>query len=178
MISGDGSFHIGDKVVYPNHGVGIIEQISSRTIGATVEKFYLLKIKSSSLKVMVPFHNVTTVGLRRVVKNGEIQKIVDYLTDGHCDSNTDWKYRFKENSERMRTGSLLEVAAVLKSLLLLNSSKPLSFREKKMLERARYLLVSELAMAKNCDEPEVEELLTRALSKSNLRFPEASEFEA
>ncbi len=178
MISSDGSFHIGDKVVYPNHGVGVIEQISSRTIGATVEKFYLLKIKSSSLKVMVPFHNVTTVGLRRVVKNGEIQKIVDYLTDGECDSNTDWKYRFKENSERMRTGSLLEVAAVLKSLLSLNSSKPLSFREKKMLERARYLLVSELAMAKNCDEPEIEEMLTRALSKSNLRFPEASEFEA
>jgi len=178
MIIADASFHIGDKVVYPNHGVGVIEQISSRTIGATVEKFYLLKIKASSLKVMVPFHNVNTVGLRRVVKNGEIQKIVDYLTDGDCDSNTDWKYRFKENSERMRTGSLLEVAAVLKSLLMLNTSKPLSFREKKMLERARYLLVSELAMAKNCDEPVIEEMLTRALSKSKLRFPEASEFEA
>ncbi len=113
MISSDG-FHIGDKVVYPNHGVGIIEQISSRTIGASVEKFYLLKIKASSLKVMVPFHNVKNVGLRRVVRNGEIQKILDYLTDGECLSNADWKYRFKENSERMRTGSLLEVASVLK----------------------------------------------------------------
>ena len=178
MISGDGSFHIGDKVVYPNHGVGIIEQISSRTIGATVEKFYLLKIKANSLKVMVPFHNVTSVGLRRVVRNGEIQKILDYLTDGECNNNADWKYRFKENSERMRTGSLLEVAAVLKSLLVLNQSKPLSFREKKMLERARYLLVSELAMAKNCEELQIEELLARALSKSSLHFPEASEFQA
>src|SRR2546429_447660 len=82
MISIDGSFHIGDKVVYPNHGVGIIEQISSRTIGASVEKFYLLKIKASSLKVMVPFHNVASVGLRRGVRNGEIQKILDFLTDG------------------------------------------------------------------------------------------------
>jgi CarD family transcriptional regulator len=178
MLSTDGNFHIGDKVVYPNHGVGVIEQISSRTIGQTVEKFYLLKIKSSSLKVMVPFHSVGTVGLRRVVKNGEIQKIVDFLQDGECDNNTDWKYRFKENSDRMRTGSLLEVAAVLKGLLLLNQSKPLSFREKKMLERARYLLVSELAMARNCEELHIEELLTRALSKSGLRFPEASEFEA
>jgi CarD family transcriptional regulator len=177
MIS-DGSFHIGDKVVYPNHGVGIIEQISSRTIGATVEKFYLLKIKSSSLKVMVPFHNVTTVGLRRVVRNGEIQKILDFLTDGECNNNADWKYRFKENSERMRTGSLLDVAAVLKSLLVLNQSKPLSFREKKMLERARYLLVSELSLAKNLDEEHVEELLNRALSKSRLRFPEAAPAEA
>jgi CarD family transcriptional regulator len=172
----DGNFHIGDKVVYPNHGVGIIEQISSRTIGATVEKFYLLKIKSSSLKVMIPFHNVNTVGLRRVVKNGEVQKIVDFLTDAACDNNSDWKDRFKENSERMRTGSLLEVAAVLKNLLMLNQSKPLSFREKKMLERARYLLVSELAMARNCEETEIEDLLSKALSKSQLRFPEAGEF--
>jgi CarD family transcriptional regulator len=172
MIS-DANFHIGDKVVYPNHGVGIIEQISSRTMGATVEKFYLLKIKASSLKVMVPFHNVGTVGLRRVVRNGEVQKILDYLMDGECANNTDWKYRFKENSEKMRTGSLLEVAAVLKSLLVLNTSKPLSFREKKMLERARYLLVSELAMAKNQDEGQVEQMLSKALSKSKLRFPEA-----
>jgi len=177
MIGSDG-FHIGDKVVYPNHGVGIIEQISSRTIGASVEKFYLLKIKASSLKVMVPFNNVNSVGLRRVVRNGEIQKILEYLTDGECLSNADWKYRFKENSERMRTGSLLEVASVLKSMLMLNQSKPLSFREKKMLERARYLLVSELAMAKNCEESQIEDLLTKALSKSKLRFPDASEFQA
>ena len=178
MISTESSFHIGDKVVYPNHGVGIIEQISSRTIGATVEKFYLLKIKASSLKVMVPFHNVDMVGLRRVVRNGEIQKIIDFLTDGECDNNADWKYRFKENSDRMRTGSLLDVAAVLKGLLLLNQSKPLSFREKKMLERARYLLVSELAMARNVEEPEIEEVLSLALAKCKLKFPEASEFEA
>jgi CarD family transcriptional regulator len=178
MIGSDASFSIGDKVVYPNHGVGVIEQISSRTFGATVEKFYLLKIKSSSLKVMVPFHNVTSVGLRRVVRNGEIQKVLDFLTDGACTNNNDWKYRFKENSERMRTGSLLEVAAVLKGLLQLNQSKALSFREKKMLERARYLLVSEMAMSRNCDEPAIEDLLAKTLAKCRLRFPEASEFEA
>jgi CarD family transcriptional regulator len=178
MPTSDGNFHIGDKVVYPNHGVGIIEQISSRTIGQTVEKFYLLKIKASSLKVMVPFHSVGAVGLRRVIRNGEIQKVVDFLQDGKCDNNSDWKYRFKENSDRMRTGSLIEVAAVLKGLLVLNQSKPLSFREKKILERARYLLVSELAMARNCEEIYIEGLLTDALSRSGLRFPEASEFES
>ncbi|HVP52380.1 MAG TPA: CarD family transcriptional regulator [Terriglobales bacterium] len=168
----DPAFHIGDKVVYPNHGVGVIEQIGSRTIGATVEKFYLLNIKSSSLKVMVPFQNAGNVGLRRVVRNGEVQKILDYLASGKCDNHNDWKYRFKENSEKMRTGSLLEVACVLKSLLLLGQSKPLSFREKKMLERARYLLVSELALAKNLEEAEIEQTLTKALSKSKLKFPE------
>ena len=171
-MNGDPAFHIGDKVVYPNHGVGVIEQIGSRTIGATVEKFYLLNIKSSSLKVMVPFQNAGNVGLRRVVRNGEVQKILDYLASGKCDNHNDWKYRFKENSEKMRTGSLLEVACVLKSLLLLGQSKPLSFREKKMLERARYLLVSELALAKNLEEAEIEQTLTKALSKSKLKFPE------
>ncbi len=177
-ISVSGTFSIGDKVVYPNHGVGIIEQISSRTIGLTVQRVYELKIKSSNLKVSVPFTNVASVGLRRVVKNQEVQKIVDFLTDGECCNHADWKYRFKENSEKMRTGSLLEVAIVLKGLLLLAQSKPLSFREKKMLERARYLLVSELAMAKNCEEVAVEQMLSKALSKSKLRFPEAAIGEA
>jgi CarD family transcriptional regulator len=178
MSSADVSFHIGDKVVYPNHGVGIIEQIGSRSIGANIERYYLLNIKASSLKVMVPCHNAASVGLRRVIRNGEVQKVLDLLSIGENGSNGDWKDRFKENSERMRTGSLLEVAGVLKSLIALHQSKPLSFREKKMLERARYLLVSELALARNCDETKIEELLTLTLAKCNLRFPEASEFQA
>ena len=178
MSSTDLNFHTGDKVVYPNHGVGIIEQISSRSIGATVEKFYLLNIKASSLKVMVPCNNVGSVGIRRVVRNGEVQKILDFLAITDDLSTADWKDRFKENSDRMRTGSLFEVAGVLKSLIALHQSKPLSFREKKMLERARYLLVSELAMSRNCEETKVETLLNEALAKCKLRFPEASEFQA
>lgn len=178
MSSADVNFHIGDKVVYPNHGVGIIEQIGSRSIGATIERYYLLNIKASSLKVMVPCHNAVSVGLRRVIRNGDVQKVLDLLSVSENGSNGDWKDRFKENSERMRTGSLLEVAGVLKSLIALHQSKPLSFREKKMLERARYLLVSELALARNCDETKIEELLTLTLAKCNLRFPEASEFQA
>jgi CarD family transcriptional regulator len=173
-MNGHLSFQIGDKVVYPTHGVGIIEQISSRTIGLNVQKFYLLKIKASSLKVEVPFNNVGSVGLRPVVKNGEVSKIIAFLMDGKCDNNADWKYRFKENSDKMRTGSLLEVAVVLKSLLILAKSKPLSFREKKMLERARYLLVTELAMARNTEESEIEDTLNKALAKSKLKFPEVT----
>ncbi|HXX00523.1 MAG TPA: CarD family transcriptional regulator [Candidatus Acidoferrales bacterium] len=178
MSGPDLNFHVGDKVVYPNHGVGVIEQIGSRTLGANVERFYLLHIKASSLKVMVPCHNAASVGLRRVVRNGDVQKVLDLLSVSDNGSNGDWKDRFKENSDRMRTGSLLEVAGVLKSLIALHQAKPLSFREKKMLERARYLLVSELAMARNCEEAKVEELLTATLAKCNLRFPEASEFQA
>jgi len=173
-MNGHLSFQVGDKVVYPNHGVGVIEQISSRTIGPNVQKFYLLTIKASSLRVEVPFNNVGTVGLRPVVKNGEVQKILNFLMDGKCDNHQDWKYRFKENSDKMRTGSLLEVAIVLKSLLLLAKEKPLSFREKKMLDRARYLLVTELAMAKNSEEAEIEDILNKALGKCKLKFPEVT----
>ena len=176
--NGNGVFHIGDRVVYPNHGVGIIEQIGSRTTGTQSERYYLLNIKSSNLKVTVPFHSVEAVGLRHVVRNGEVKKILEFLSDGESGSAADWKDRFKENSDRMRTGSLLEVAAVLKSLLVLKGTKALSFREKKMLERARYLLVSELALARNCEESHIEVLLSETLAKTNLKFPEAGELEA
>jgi CarD family transcriptional regulator len=176
-MNGDLNFHIGDKVVYPNHGVGVIEQISSRSIGSTIEKYYLLNIKASSLKVMVPCNNAGSVGIRRVVRNGEVQKILEYLSLVEELSPSDWKERFKDNSDRMRTGSLLEVAGVMKSLIALHQAKPLSFREKKMLERARFLLVSELAMSRSVDDSKIEELLTLALAKCNLRFPDASEFQ-
>jgi CarD family transcriptional regulator len=168
-------FHIGDKVVYPNHGVGVVEQIASLTVGSQVEKFYVLSIAASNLKVRIPFHNVSSVGIRPVVRNGEVQKIVEYLSSGECISAADWKDRFRENSDRMRTGSLADVAAVLKGLLTLAQEKSLSFREKKMLERARYLLVSEIAISRNCPERMIEEALTKALTKCNLRLPEIGE---
>ena len=165
------NFSIGDKVVYPNHGVGVIEQISSRTIGSQIERFYLLKIKASSLKVMVPFHNVGSVGLRKVVRNGEVQKVLDVLMDFEIENNADWKYRFKENSDKMRTGSLLDVAIVLKGLLLLARTKPLSFREKKMLDRARHMLITEFSTSRGLDEGRAANMLDQALSKAQLHMP-------
>jgi len=162
------SFRIGDKVVYPNHGVGIIEQISNRN----AEKFYRLRINASSLTVMVPFNSVEQVGLRRIVKQTEVERVLVYLSNGSCKTHADWKFRFKENSEKMRSGSLLQVAEVMKGLLQLAQGKPLSFREKKMLDRARHLLVSELATVKGLKEPQVEALLEKSLSKAKLKLPE------
>ena len=166
----DLNFHIGDKVVYPNHGVGVIEQISSRAVGATVEKFYLLNIKASSLKVMVPCHNVGSVGIRRVIRNGEVQKILDFLSIAENLSTADWKDRFKENSDKMRSGSLLEVAEVFKGLLILSQAKPLSFREKRMFDRAWQLLVDEIAIGRGWSKDIAEAQLVKALSKSKLRM--------
>ena len=171
MSLSESNFHIGDKVVYPNHGVGVIEQISSRAVGSTVERFYLLHIKASSLRVMVPCQNAGSVGLRRVVKNGEVQKVPDLLSIAGNGANGDWKDRFKENSDRMRTGSLLEVAGVLKNLIALHQAKPLSFREKKMLDRARHMLVEEISIARSVPEITAESLLQRSLTKAGLKLP-------
>ena len=164
-------FHVGDKVVYPNQGVGIIEQLSSRNVTGEAEMFYLLRLNSSSLRVMVPTTNVSSVGLRRVAKAREITTIVDYLEKGRCKSPQDWKGRFKANSEKMRSGSLQEVAEVLKTLLLLNQAKPLSFREKRMLERAWQLIADEIAVARGLQKEAVEALLVKALTKSNVKVP-------
>ena len=164
-------FHIGDKVVYPNHGVGIVEQISSRTIGSMVQKYYELHIKASNLKVTIPFSNVAAVGLRRVIKSTDIEQILEILINSKCENHADWKFRFKENSEKMRTGSLLDVAYVLKSLLVLNQTKALSFREKKMLDRARHMLVTELTMARRIPETESVTVLQKALGKAHLTLP-------
>jgi CarD family transcriptional regulator, regulator of rRNA transcription len=171
----DMNYKIGDKVVYPNHGVGIIEQISYGSLNGRTETYYMLRISSSALKVMVPRSNAETVGLRPVIRNGEAEKVLGYLEKGMFNSHHDWKHRFKENCERMRTGSLIEVAAVLKSLVALSRTKPLSFREKKMLDRAKYLLVTELATARNTSAELVENMLVKSLAKAHLRMPAASE---
>jgi CarD family transcriptional regulator len=115
---------------------------------------------------------VEQVGLRKVTRNGEIAKFLSYLATGEIIASHDWKDRFKENSVKMQNGSLLEVAEVLKCLVRLQSMKPLSFREKKMLERARIMLLTEFATSKGVGEPDAVSLLGKALSKANLRFPE------
>jgi CarD family transcriptional regulator len=168
-------YKIGEKVVYPNHGVGVIEQISYGTLNGRTETYYMLRITSSSLKVMVPRSNAEAVGLRPVIRNGETEKVLGYIAKGKFNSHHDWKHRFKENSERMRTGALIEVAAVLKSLVALSRTKPLSFREKKMLERAKYLLITELATARNTTPETMETVLVKSLAKARLRMPTTAE---
>jgi CarD family transcriptional regulator len=165
------TFQVGEKVVYPNHGVGTIENISSRSFGAQFEHFYLLRLTYNSLTVMVPFSHVSDVGLRKVTKAGEISRVLLYLASGTCKCSSDWKVRFKENSEKMRIGGLLEIAQVLKSLLILQAEKPLSFREKKMLDRARHMLISEVSICRGLRESEAVDLMQKALAKASLSFP-------
>jgi CarD family transcriptional regulator len=167
------AFQIGEKVVYPNQGIGTIENISSRAFGTHLERFYLLRLMFTSMTVMVPFSHVEEVGLRKITRNGELARILEFLAEGSCPACLDWKDRFKENSEKMRVGGLLQVAEVLKTLLLLQTEKPLSFREKKMLDRARHMLVTELSISRSMTETEAAGLIDRALLKAGLALPAA-----
>ena len=162
-------FQVGDKIVYPNQGVGIVEQISNRNVTGQSETFYGLKLQSGGLRVLVAMTKVETVGLRRVAKNREVETVLEYLNNGSCKAPQDWKGRFKENSEKMRTGSLQQVAEVFKSLLVLSQGKPLSFREKRMLERSWQLLLDEIAVVRGWAKEAAEAQLVKALSRHNLR---------
>ncbi|HXF26405.1 MAG TPA: CarD family transcriptional regulator [Bryobacteraceae bacterium] len=167
------TFQIGEKVVYPNHGIGIIENISIRNFGAQNERFYLLKLDYKSMVVMVPFSHVQDVGLRKVTRHAEIARVLTFLSEGMCSCKADWKDRFKDNCEKMKSGSLLEVAEVFKMLLILQKHKPLSFREKKMLDKARHLLITEVSIAQSVHESQAMLLLETELAKASLSFPAA-----
>ena len=165
------TFQIGDKVVYPNQGVGTIENISTRSFGAAFERFYLLRFGYNSVTVLVPFSNAANIGLRRVTKNREVSRVLSYLANGSCSITSDWKVRFRDNTEKMQSGDLLKAAEVFKGLLQIHLDKPLSFREKKMLERARHMLVSEISIARNVPDVHAVNVLQRALLKAGLTLP-------
>lgn len=166
-------FKIGQKVVYPNHGIGTIEQIEKKQIGANCLPFYTLRLASSNSIVLVPVENALEVGLRTPISSGECALLLKNLADDFSCPSQDWKDRFKEFTEKMRTGDIFETADVLKNLTYLSHVKPLSFREQRMLERARYLIISELATVcrqPECNvEPRVEDALARACSKHDRR---------
>jgi CarD family transcriptional regulator len=159
------AFEIGDKVIYPNHGLGVIERIETKTIMGTTCGFYQLRMAGETT-VFVPVDNVDGVGLRRAINDDEVQRLFNLLGDGNIDSHQNWKGRFKDNSDRMRTGSIYDVVEVLKSLTFLAKSKSLSFREKRMLDRAKFLVVSEITEVMGEKTPVVEGKVEKALERS------------
>jgi CarD family transcriptional regulator len=159
-------FQVGEKVIYPNHGIGVVESIQTRPTPAGKISLYQLRILSNDSRVWIPQQNADGVGLRHVITSGDVRKIFSMLGDGTIDHHSNWKGRFKENSEKMRTGSLYEVAMVLKGLTFLAKKKSLSFREKRMLDRAKFLLVSEIAEVEGKTQATIQDRVDKALGKS------------
>ena len=166
-------FRVGERVVYPNHGVGVIESVAKRGNGAStlesIEEFYYLRIQSTNSLVMVPTTNAINVGLRRIINKNDVPQLFKLLENDFEEPEPDWKGRFKDNSEKMRTGSVFHVAEVLKNLVYLSYQKTLSFREKRMLDRAKQLLVCEIATVRNLTEKQIEQQVDKALSSAYRR---------
>jgi len=163
-------FRVGEKVVYPNHGVSVVEKIgegfATDSPPVSPRSFYHLRLLANNSKVMVPIGNTDLIGLRRLTQRKDVSGLMKTLSDGRFSATGDWKGRYKQNLDKMKSGRLHDIADVLKTLNFIMTRKTLSFREKKMYERAKYLIVSEIAVINGMDEQEVERLVDRALAKS------------
>jgi CarD family transcriptional regulator len=155
-------FKVGEKVVYPAHGVGVIEEMTTRKISGAEARFYSLRIIDSDMKILIPTTKAKSVGLRPVISKEMVNKVYKVLREKRVEvDQATWNRRYREYTEKIKTGSVLEIAAVLRDLFMLKGDKELSFGERKMLDTARNLLVKELAIAKASTEEKImEELKT------------------
>jgi CarD family transcriptional regulator len=160
------SLKIGDKIIYPNQGLGVIEAIHEEAYNGERFTVYNLRIICNNTLVTLPSATALELGIRRPVEEDCIRKIFQYVGNGDVDVTTDWKGRYKEHLNLMKSGTLLDMATVLKSLYFLSLQKPLSFREKKMMEKAKELIVSEISEAVDTPCAKIEEKLLGTLSRS------------
>ena len=159
------SLKIGDKIIYPNQGLGVIESIHEEAYDGERFMVFHLRIISNNTLVTVPSSTALELGIRRPDTEGSIRKIFHFMGNGDVDVTTDWKGRYKEHLNLMKSGTLFDMATVLKSLYFLSLHKPLSFREKKMMEKAKELMISEISEAAASPSSKVEEKLLGTLSR-------------
>ncbi len=152
-------FDIGDKVVYPMHGAGIIEGIEEREILGEKQSYYILRFPVGDMKVMIPTANVEQIGIREVISTEEVDKVVEFMSSDKSTMSSNWNKRYRQNMEKMKSGDIYEVAEVVRNLMLRDHEKGLSTAERKMLSNARQILISELVLSKDADEAEITALV-------------------
>jgi CarD family transcriptional regulator len=157
-------FNIGDKVVYPMHGAGIIESIEEKEISGEKLRYYIIKLPMGDMKAMVPLNKVSEIGLRQVVDEAEILKVFEVLKSDTTKMSSNWNHRYRENMEKIKSGSIFEIAEVVRNLSVRDRQKGLSTGEKKMYENARRILLSELVLAKDMAENQMLQMLDDYLS--------------
>jgi CarD family transcriptional regulator len=153
-----GMFNVGDLAVYPAHGVGLVEGIEEKSISGIEHIFYVIRILENDMKIMIPRKNAENIGLRRVISGNEVEQVYTILEKKDVEFTPQtWNRRYREYMDKIKTGSIFDLAAVLRDLYILQMDKPLSFGEKKMLDTAKSLLVKELSVAKDKREEEITE---------------------
>jgi CarD family transcriptional regulator len=159
------SLKVGDKVIYPNQGLGVVEAIKEESYNGEKLKVFRFRILSNNTLVLLPSSSAVEIGIRRPVPESSIRKIFHFMRTGPIDITMDWKGRYKEHLGLMKSGTLFEIAQVLKSLYYLNLIKPLSFREKKMMEKAKELIISEISEASDVPGSKIEEKILISLAR-------------
>ena len=158
-------FQVGDKIVHPMHGAGVVDSIVSKKVNGVVREYYLLKIPVGGLLVMIPTTNSEEIGVRPVVNSAEADRIIASIPDIEVDMTANWNRRYRENMLRLKSGDLTEVARVVKGLALRDTDRGLSTGERKMLHSAKQILISELVLSQNTSYEDVEARINTALAQ-------------
>lgn len=162
-------FNIGDKIVLPMHGAGVIEAIEEKEILGNRRKYYILRIPLDDLKVMIPLDNIDGVGIRQIISKDEVEGILAVLEANETKMPQNWNRRYRANIDRMKTGDIYEVAEVVRNLVLRDREKSLSTGERKILNNARQILVSELILATDLSVEEVNQMIEDAIREESAR---------
>lgn len=152
-------FNIGDKIVYPMHGAGIIEGIEEKEILGEKRKYYVMKMPMGEMKVMVPMDNIEDIGIREVINLDEVEQVLAVLGDDKTKMPQNWNRRYRANMDKIKSGDIYEIASVVRNLIIRDREKGLSTGERKMLNNAKQMLISEIVLAKGIDEHQAEELI-------------------
>jgi CarD family transcriptional regulator len=156
-------YNIGDKIVYPMHGAGVIESIEEKEILGEKQKYYVLKMPIGDMKVMIPTKSAISVGIRDIINTGEVTKVFEVFKEDTIVDNINWNKRYRENMLKIKSGNIYEVADVVRTLLIREKERGLSTGERKMLSSAKQILVSELVLANNMDPDSIEGLIDSSM---------------
>ncbi|MDA3899774.1 MAG: transcriptional regulator [Spirochaetes bacterium] len=159
-------FKKGEKVVYPMHGVGLIDEIEDKEVLGQLTKYYIIKIINSGMKVMIPVEKAEEVGLRKIISKSDVKKALSHLNTGETIKENDWKLRYQNNINKVKSGSIFQVAEVARDLFRRGREKELSIMERKLYENAYNLVMHEVALTKSVGIEEAGDLVSEALSES------------
>lgn len=157
-------FNIGDKVVYPMHGAGIIEGIEEKEILGEKKKYYIMRMPIGDMNIMIPVDSIDKIGVRQIISREEIDKVINVLKGEQSNMPQNWNRRYRANMEKIKSGDIFEIAAVVRNLMLRDAEKSLSTGERKMLNSAKQILISEIVLATNYSQEETERIIDEAVN--------------
>jgi CarD family transcriptional regulator len=157
-------FHIGDKIVHPMHGAGVVDNIVEKRVNGVTREYYIMKLPVGSMLVMIPTETSGSIGVRPIIDSEQADRVIAAIPSIEIKSDSNWNRRYRENMERLKSGDLIEVARVVKSLMVRDNERGLSTGERKMLHSAKQILISEIVLSQNASYEDVETRINTALS--------------